>query len=212
MSLLIGTVCVFQFYHQCWLHILIEVSCYEDGLIRFLTPVTSMIRLIYFFITVWTHVTRMFLFQRLPLMTASSSIYLFLFGFGIDCLFRRQLHLTILWYPVTRIAPLTFRLVQIGSSWVYLYRDRNFSIDRFAINFDWIISIDRFSELTRTISINQFSELGWMISICDSCWLLTSGTFFWIMLRVKILLHLSLFYPLYQSLSLKIGSFVVVFI
>ena len=203
----------FWFWSFCWLilsilasvliasfniHLLLQgwsylflVSCYEYDLIRFQSPVSRII---------W--------FRKLRLTTALLSIFLFLFFFVVDCIFCHQLCLTVSLFPVTRIAPIIVRLFRIGSSWVYLYCSRTTFIDQFNVNFDWTISINRFSELTRTISIDLFTEIARTISICNYCWLSTSGAFFWIIPRVERLLPLSLSYPLYQYISLQIGSFV----
>ena len=150
-------------------------------------------------------------FQKFRLTTASLSISLFLLTFGIYCAFWRWLRLIILWFPITMIAPLIVRLFQIGSSWVYLYCARTISIDKFAGNIDWTISIDRFAELSQTIYIDQLTGLAQTISICKYFWFLTSGAFFWTILRVKITLPLSISYTFYQYLSLQLGSIVVFF-
>ena len=92
-------------------------------------------------------VTRIVWLQWLHLTTASLSISLFLFRFGVNCVFQNKLHLRILWSSVTRIVPLNISLVLIGSSWVYLHLYPRISIDRFANKSDQMISINRFAEL-----------------------------------------------------------------
>ena len=134
-------------------------------------------------------------FPRLCLMTASSSIYLFYFSFDADCVFRHQFCLKISQSPVTRIVLPIVRLVRIEFSWVYLYGNWIILINQFSVKFDQTTSIYWLSEISRTISIDKFSELARSISICDSCWLSTSGELFWIMLRFKITLPLSISFP-----------------
>ena len=127
------------------------------------------------------------------------------FTFGVNCIFWRWLCLTVLWSPVTNIAPIIVRLVWIGSSWVYLYSDRTFSVDEFTVSFDQKSSINQFAELGQSIYIDRFAEFTWTISNFKSCWFSDCGTFFWMMFSVKILLPLSIYYPFYQYISLEIG-------
>ena len=131
-------------------------------------------------------------FPQLCLMTASSSIYLFYFSFDADCVFRHQFCLIISQSPVTRIVLPIVRLVRIEYSWVYLYGNWIIFINQFSVKFYQTTSIYWLSEIALTISIDKFSELSRLISIRASCWLSTSGGLFWIMFRFKRTLPLSI--------------------
>ena len=186
--------------------VLIVISCHEDGLIKISCYKDGLIipfcRQLHIFIGI--NVDLNFLLRG---------------WFDSDyCVFRRRLHGFILFlFTISTCQTCSDRLLLSLSVWCsndfYCFFSVNFDwmvyIDRFT-KLSWTISIGRLIEITRTISIDWFIEISQTVSICGSFCLLTSGGFFWIMLRIKIIFTLSLPYLLYQYLSLELVSFLVV--